>query len=129
MLEGKAKVKNRAVSTMEARASLSKLRAEPSISTAAVTKTDDKVKEPTKEEPKKSKPTGKLNFFAPKPQNSPKEAPSKSEVKGKIFFGAAPKPSALTGKARETTSTSTIAPPKESEKAEPTKVRILTCNI
>lgn len=136
MLEGKTKAKTRAsVPAPNTRPSVSKLKAEPSISTAAITKTEDKVKEPVKEEPKKPKPTGKLNFFAPKAQIPPKEkgkeASSKNsaEMKGKMFFGAAPRSSAPTGKAKEAAPTSTLALAKESEKADPTKVRILTCNI
>lgn len=132
MLEGGIKAKTKTAATTSAQPSVPKLKAGASISTAAVTKSEDKGKESVKEESKKPKPTGKLNFFAPKaPKEKGKEISSKDPVEPnrKMFFGAASKSLASTGKVKEATPTSIVPPRKEPKKVEPTKVRVFTWNI
>lgn len=134
MLEGGIKAKTKTAATTSAQPSVPKLKAGPSISTAAVTKSEDKGKESVKEESKKPKPTGKLNFFAPKApkeKEKGKETSSKDPVEPnrKMFFGAASKSLASTGKVKEATPTSIVPPRKEPKKVEPTKVRVFTWNI
>ncbi|KAJ3552280.1 hypothetical protein NP233_g12918 [Leucocoprinus birnbaumii] len=112
-----------------------KLKAGPSgvTSTAAATastKVEDKDREAVKDEPKlKPKQTGKLNFFAPKPQVQTKEKEGSS--KGKMFFGStasgsSSSKSTSTSSAKEKVSVPVPIPPppqpkEERPKEEPAK--------
>lgn len=122
MKEGGTKVKGRTTAIAPAQPAVPKLKAKPSTSglSAPVIKTEDKGKELPKEEPKKPKQTGKLNFFVPKEQSSKNTV----EAKTKAFFGGA---KSAASSIKQTTS---VPPrPVKEEKpqdTEPVKVRFFS---
>ena len=92
--------------------------ASASAATAA-TKVEEKGKEPANDEVKlKARQTGKIDFFAPKPQSQAKEKEIKGS-RGKMFFGANGSPK-FASSVKEKTSMPTPALPLSSE-IEPSK--------
>jgi len=92
--------------------------ASASAAVAAATKVEEKGKEPASDEVKlKARQTGKIDFFAPKPQSQAKEKEIKGS-RGKMFFGANGSPK-FASSVKEKTPT-TPAPPLSSE-IEPSK--------
>lgn len=134
MKEGGTKTKGRITATTTAQQAAPRLKAGPSVSdpSAANIKSEEKDNETVKEESKKPKQTGKLNFFAPKAQAQPKDkekvsSKSVTEGKNKMFFGAATKSAASS--AKESPPAAPPPPPKEEKpkEADSVKVGFLTC--
>jgi len=100
-----------------------KVKAEPGASAAATaaTKVEEKGKEPANDEVKlKARQTGRIDFFAPKPQSQAKEKEIKGS-KGKMFFSVNDSPK-FASSVKEKTPMPTPAPPLSSEeKIEPLK--------
>jgi len=90
-----------------------------SAAATAATKVEEKGKEPENDEIKlKARQTGKIDFFAPKPQSQAKEKEIKGS-RGKMFFGANGSPK-FASSVKEKTSMPTPALPLSSE-IEPSK--------